>query len=451
MARCRTLTISSEPRHSVHGEVPCSVGSETRVPSLPISAECGFGCTLEPAAWDYLIVLVGVAGLGSRARGGEKDGASLRRTAQAGGFASDRPGGQAISRSPRPQPRRDPHITEAGIELDRGARPGQDVSMDANLRWGHLDPASVPAWTELTNLLAESDGTEEFYDAADLAEELEESGFTPARDSWAVWAGARMVAYGQLRVGHTRDAEGRVRATLGGGVAPDHRGRGIGRELAERLERRAIELAGERHPGAPSYWRADGGLDGSSARALWSRRGYEAVRYFNLLTRPLPGPALEVPEVPAVLASPRPDQAEAVRRAHNLAFADHWGTAPQAPEPWRDHWTARSSRLELSTLALGPDGSVLSYVLAAQWVERELYVNLVGTVPAARGRGLAAACLARTLGLAAAAADLDRVDLDVDSESPTGATRLYDRLGFTVKKTFAAMQRDASIALAARR
>ena len=43
-----------------------------------------------------------------------------------------------------------------------------------------------------------------------------------------------------------------------------------------------------------------------------------------------------------------------------------------------------------------------------------------------------------------------RADLDVDSESPTGATRLYERLGFTVKKTFAAMQRDAPPAWPAR-
>lgn len=175
-----------------------------------------------------------------------------------------------------------------------------------DLCWSHLDAAAVPAWADLTNLLAEADGTEEFYDAADLAEELEESGFSPATDSWAVWDGDRMVAYGQLRVGHTRDAEGRVRATLGGGVAPHHRGRGIGRELADRMERRALELAAERHPGAQSYWRADGGLEGSSARALWSHRGYEVVRYFNLLTRPLPGPSLDVPEVAATLASPGP-------------------------------------------------------------------------------------------------------------------------------------------------
>ena len=37
--------------------------------------------------------------------------------------------------------------------------------MTDGLHWTHLDAGSVPAWAELTNHLAEVDGTEEFYDA----------------------------------------------------------------------------------------------------------------------------------------------------------------------------------------------------------------------------------------------------------------------------------------------
>lgn len=314
--------------------------------------------------------------------------------------------------------------------------------MDDALRWGRIEASAVPAWAELTNHLAEVDGTEEFLSADDLAEELEESGFTPELDSWAVWDGERMVAYGQLRVAHNPDGQGRVRAYLGGGVALDHRGRGIGRELAARMEARARELAAQRHPGLPSYWRVDGGLDGATARALWHHRGYEVVRWFNLLERALPGGPLPGPEVGVPLVCPGPEHESAVLTAHNLAFADHWGSAPSSPEQWHDHWTARANRMDLSTVALAPDGRVLAYVVVGQWVDGELYVTIVGTVPDARGQGLAAACLARSLTLAIAAGGFERATLDVDSDSPTGATRLYERLGFRVKKTFATMQRD---------
>ena len=101
-----------------------------------------------------------------------------------------------------------------------------------------------------------------------------------------------------------------------------------------------------------------------------------------------------------------------------------------------------SARHDLSTVALSSEGEVLAYVLCGEWVDRELYVNIVGTVPSARGRGLAADALRRTISLAAATGEFDLIGLDVDSESLTGATRLYERVGFVLKHQTMAMQRD---------
>lgn len=311
-------------------------------------------------------------------------------------------------------------------------------------RWDHLHTADVAAWAELTTTLATVDGTEEHYSAEDLAEELVETGFDAAADSLAVWDGDRLVGYGQLRVSMLPDGEGRVRCVLGGGVHPDHRGRGLGRELMDRLERRAVELAAGRHPDHPSYWRVSGGVrDTDPVRAMLEHRGYAVARWFNEMTRPLPGEPLDVPP-PDGVRLVRADQVDAddVRRAHNLAFRDHWGSAPQTREAWLHSWGSRTARHALSTVALGGDGSVLGYVLCSQWVDRELYVGLVGTVPAARGRGVARAALAGTIRLGTAAGEHDVVELGVDSASPTGATRLYDALGFTTSRVSAAYQRD---------
>lgn len=312
-----------------------------------------------------------------------------------------------------------------------------------DLRWTHLTPDTTSQWAELTNLLARVDGTEEYYEAEDLAEELTESGFTPERDSWAVWDGQTLVGYGQLRVAANLNDEGRVRCSLGGGVHPDWRGRGIGRELVHRQEQRARELAGERHPGAPFFFRAPGELDGSDARRLLTRMGYAVVRYFNELTRPLPGEDVTVADIEGVrLIAPTDEHEAAVREAHNAAFTDHWGSSPSAPETWRDYWTGRSQRKQFSTLAVDEDGAVLAYVMVSQWVPREAYVDLVGTVREARGRGLAAAALGRSIRLAAESGEFDVIELGVDSDSPTGATRLYERLGFTLARVMAAMQKD---------
>ncbi|USQ77914.1 GNAT family N-acetyltransferase [Ornithinimicrobium cryptoxanthini] len=303
--------------------------------------------------------------------------------------------------------------------------------------WGHLRTEDVPAWAELTNLLARVDETEEFYEPEDLAEELTEHGFTSELDSWTLWQAEQLVGYGQLRL--RQDHQGDVVAHLGGGIHPDHRGRGLGRALMDRMEARAVELGDQRHPGARQLWGASGNLEGASVRPMLEHRGYRPVRWWNEMKQLLPA-TVDVPEVDALLVSPTDEHQEATRLAHNEAFRDHWGSGPTTPERWADSWTARSNRPALSTLALDADGSVLAYVMVGQWVAGEAYVNLVGTVPAARGRGLAHAALLRTIGRAEG---YESISLDVDSHSPTGATRLYEKAGFVLSKTTASYQREA--------
>lgn len=319
-------------------------------------------------------------------------------------------------------------------------------------RWTRLTPEDTPAWSDLCNHLAVVDGTEEFLSPEDLAEELAAPHHDPATDTWAVWDGGQMVGFGAAFVPVTPDHEGKGRGYLGGGVHQDHRGRGLGTDLLDRLEDRALALLGERHPGRPAYLSAGGGLEGSSARDLLTDRGFSLDRYWNLLSRPV-GDEPEVPDLDGIeLLSPGPEHEEAVLLAHNLAFQDHYGSGPTTPEGWHDHWTSRSARPEVSTIAVARggdvegwrEGEVLAYIMVGQWVDRQAYVNLVGTVPHARGRGVAAAALARTLGLAARSGRYDLIELDVDSDSPTGATRLYEKVGFTLKHQTASMRRIVS-------
>ncbi len=308
-------------------------------------------------------------------------------------------------------------------------------------RWAPLTEADVPAWADLVNHLARVDGTEEFYAEEDLREELRGANFDPATDSLVAWDGDVLIGCTTVRVPTTADHEGKGRGYLDGGVREEYRRQGLGTQLLDRMERRAADLVGERHPGREAYLRAGGGLEGSSASVTLAARGYRVVRWFNLLARPL-GDEPDVPQIEGVtFATPADAQEEAVRLAHNEAFRDHWGSGPSAPETWHDHWTARSARADVSTLALGPGGEVLAYVMCGEYQPRELYVNLVGTVPAARGRGIAAGALLHTIALANRAGRYDTIELDVDSESLTGATRLYERIGFTHRLRMMAMER----------
>jgi mycothiol synthase len=63
----------------------------------------------------------------------------------------------------------------------------------------------------------------------------------------------------------------------------------------------------------------------------------------------------------------------------------------------------------------------------------EGWIEAVGTLPAWRGQGLASALLVHSM-RAFIAEGLQRAGLDVDTQNPTGALRLYEKLGFTAAK-----------------
>lgn len=326
-----------------------------------------------------------------------------------------------------------------------GVAPTRHHRRVTTYRWGHIDHDSAPAWLVLANALATADDTGEHYDhVEDLVEELEEPGVDPVRDTIAVWDGERMVGFLQLRVATAPDQEGRVRCFLMGGVLPSHRRQGIGRRLMDLGEARATELAEDRHPGRERFARAEGGQEGDDVRRMLEARGYEPVRWFHEMRRRTDGDPVDVPDVDATLLSPTGRHEEPTRITHNLAFRDHWGSSENSPEAWHQHWTARSARPEVSTVVVDPtdEERVLAYVLVSQWVDREAYITQVGTAPDARGRGLALAALARTVRLCTESEEYDVIDLHVDSDSPTGATRLYERAGFTVRRRTASYMRD---------
>lgn len=301
------------------------------------------------------------------------------------------------------------------------------------MSWRPLSAESVAEWAELTNLLAEADGTDEFYDAEALAEELVEPGVDPRLDTVGVWRDGVLAGFGQLRVGSGL-SEGQVRAEIGGGVRPGLRGLGLGAQIMDRMEARALELAGQRHPGVPVLLRVSGGVEGASVRPMLEHRGYRIVRYYHEMTRPIPG---VIPEPPRLPVQPYSDElAEAIRLAHNDAFSTHWGSTPMDADRWLDLTSSRTFQPDCSFVSLDADGEVQAYVLIAQWVPGEAWVNLVGTRQRARGAGLARACLAASV-RAMAERGYAKAGLGVDSENASGAGALYASLGFTLDKVIA--------------
>jgi ribosomal protein S18 acetylase RimI-like enzyme len=299
-----------------------------------------------------------------------------------------------------------------------------------------LEQTDAVAAVELANAIAAADDSGQYVTLEDFSDALAVPDFVPASDSLGVWSDGRLVGYGLVIAPH-------VLADLSiaqhkGGIHPDHRRRGFGGPLLDWLTERADALSRERHPGLLTAIDVGVQAVNTGALALLADRGYEPIRYFSAMQRPY-GTEL-------VLAAPAPagfrvvgfDRVydESLRLAHNEIFADHWGFVPKDPDHWKTWFTGhRAFRPALSYLVL--DGErIAAYTLAYEFLVdteltgvRELWAGQVGTRREYRGQGLASAALTAVL-RAGQAAGFERAGLGVDTDSPTGAFRLYEKLGY---------------------
>jgi len=235
-----------------------------------------------------------------------------------------------------------------------------------------------------------------------------------------------------------RDAFG---VHLEGRVHPDQRRRGIGRALLAWQLDRGAEIHAERHPEAPARLTVIAHTTMTSLEALLRRAGLEQLRWFFHMERTLgelPGvrPVEGVELVPFTW-----DRDEEVRLAHNVAFADHYGSSERDEASWRVMFTGqRAFRPDLSVLALR-NGAVVGYVLAYVYESdtratgvRTTYFGQIGVLPEARGLGLSKSVIAAALRVGAAR-DCQVASLEVDGENSSGAQRLYEGLGFATTHT----------------
>ena len=297
-----------------------------------------------------------------------------------------------------------------------------------------LHDRDAAAVTEILAAMQRAEPVDEAYSEQDVLEEMTAPGVDLERTSIGIVDDDRLVAFGWLRVSPPSPA---WKAQQLAGVHPDYVGRGIGRMLLRGLESKAAAVRDMDAPGLPGelkIW-----LDPERQRtvALVAAAGYETWRYFFRMRRDLHTPIQEWP-APAgsLIRRYRPSDDEAVRLASNSSFADHWGSTPMDRERWRaDYADSSSFRPEQSWVALLGD-EVVAFVMTSEFEEENRqrgyptgYIARVGTTRDARGRGIAGALLARTLG-GLADAGYRYAELGVDADSPTGAGRLYERAGF---------------------
>jgi len=305
----------------------------------------------------------------------------------------------------------------------------------------------TPGYTIRHPALADLDAVYAVIVASEIEEFGESQGYAIAelegdwtqldlgRDAWvAISPDGALAGYGYL------EDRRHVRLDVEIYVHPLHYGQGIGTTLVRLAEARAREQAALAPPGTRVVVNNWINARNSDACSLLEREGYTPVRYFFRME-------IEVSEEPPAASWPegisvRSGADEDLRPFYETseeAMADHWGHVPRSYEDWRERRTRSNFDPSLWFLAMDgeePAGAVLCSVTdGIGWID-----GLMVRRPWRR-RGLGFALLAHAF-RELYGRGMRRMALGVDAESPTGATRLYERAGMRVDQQYATYSKE---------
>ena len=268
-------------------------------------------------------------------------------------------------------------------------------------------------------LMGESD-----WVADDLRDEWDDIADTE-RDAWVVELDGRIA-------GHAFLLDRPSRLSADGYVHPELRGRGVGTELLRLTEERARELGEQREP--PVKLQNATLVGDPCVPALYARHGYEPARHFFRMVIDLDEepPALSEPVGATIEPYDHPRDARALHETIEEAFANEWN---HRYEPFEDFEKRRLAGRHFDPslwFVARAEGAVVGAILA-DWKRMGPWgwIGSVGVRDGWRRRGIGEALLR------AAFRELHRrgerkVALGVDVQNPTGATRLYERVGMRV-------------------
>ena len=263
----------------------------------------------------------------------------------------------------------------------------------------------------------------------------------PALDLVLAEVGTELVGY--ARVFWQDLVEGGRSYENFGFVHPAWRRRGIGGAMHRHNERRLREIAAE-HAGVMPKWFGSEGVDADPGNtALLQGDGYTPARYFYDMVAPTLDGIAERPMPDGIELRPvTRDQYRTIWLAAAEAFRDHWGEAEWVEADW-ERFIGDPDNDDPTLWRVGWAGDevagAVTTTVPAEENERHgrarIYVAGVSVRRPWRRRGLARALLTGSL-VAAREAGFTSANLGVDTDSPTGATALYESLGFAPDKTF---------------
>lgn len=331
--------------------------------------------------------------------------------------------------------------------------PDAPLPADAHT-WRPAERADLPGVHALLAAIAAEIGNPVVPALADLDREFDDAYSDPATDSRLVLApDGTVAAYGRVYV--NPEPEDMARAFLDFDLHPAYRSHDLEETLMDWLEARGqaklAEVAAASGFRGPRVLRTGADSQAAAALAVFERRGFKPVRYFNRMRRdlaePIPNPLPRLPDGLTMLPY-RPELDAALREAFNESFSDHWQFEPITPTDWQQFFIQRSIfRPDLTRIVLDGDQIAAFSLNRVDPDENQRqgystgWIGTLGTRRPWRKRGLASSLLVDSM-RAFQAEGLQYATLAVDAENPTGALGLYERLGFVTFRQSVAYAKD---------
>jgi mycothiol synthase len=264
-----------------------------------------------------------------------------------------------------------------------------------------------------------------------LQREWRNEHFNPEQDAWVALVDGRPVGYAALPYHRA------PRIRFYGRVHPAYRGQGLGSHLLALVEKRAHDFVHLAMPDERVFlqtWCSDGS---SSAKSLLEIHEYRCVRHTWVMGLTMEQPPAEPRWPEGIVLRPFVPERDgrAVFEAKEAAFRDHWGYLPGDFESWYQQNAAPRAGFDPSLWFIAMDGDEIAGIALCGYYMGEGEVEILGVRRPWRRSGLGLALLHHAFGEFYRRGQR-KVGLGVDSESLTGATRLYERAGMSVELVY---------------
>jgi len=228
-----------------------------------------------------------------------------------------------------------------------------------------------------------------------------------------------------------------VHPMVWGRVHPDYEGLGIGTYLLQWAEQRALQVLDIVPPQVRVSYRAHCWDSYTPSKDLLEGFGMNLIRHSYQMRIHMAEPPTAAHWAEGIrIRTFRPEDAEAVYRADDEAFQDHFGYAPMGFENFT-HYFINSPHFDPDLWFLAFDGEEIAGICLCRRESREDpsmgWVTSLGVRRPWRRRGIALALL-RHCFAAFWQCGKTRVGLGVDAENLTGALHLYQKAGMHVHR-----------------